>query len=118
VAYSAYGTTLAAVYAPGRLILWRSADAGVPSATVVHAYGSRRGSAAVLLDGQHTVAAVGDPGGVSSGGGAGAIGHSLRVYDVRAHTRRAVWSAHVHGEPVGEHVPDVLTLRLGACFKS
>lgn len=98
LAYSAYGTTLAAVYASGRLILWRSADTGVPSATVVHAYGSRRGSGAVLLDEQHTVAAVGDPGGVASGGGAAAVGHSLRVYDVRLHTRRAVWSARVHGE--------------------
>ncbi|GAB0492323.1 hypothetical protein MMPV_003585 [Pyropia vietnamensis] len=98
LAYSAYGTALAAVYASGRLILWRGADSGVPSATVVHAYGSRRASGAVLLDEQHTVAAVGDPGGVSSGGGAAAVGHSLRVYDVRAHTRRAVWSARVHGE--------------------
>ncbi|GAB0498695.1 hypothetical protein MMPV_010042 [Pyropia vietnamensis] len=68
LAYSAYGTALAAVYASGRLILWRGADSGVPSATVVHAYGSRRASGAVLLDEQHTVAAVGDPGGVVRGG--------------------------------------------------
>jgi len=99
--YSAYGQSLLSVHVSGYLMAWSNPDflsARSRDGVKIDGFGNRRASDAVFLDEKNVIAAVGDPGGVSSAG-AHAVGHSLRVFDMRepSHAERATWTCRVHG---------------------
>lgn len=98
VRYSSYGDSLLSVHASGYVAIWADQDAsfhGRPQSesSGINAFHGRAGRDATFIDEGFVIATVGDATSPP------AVGHSLRVFDIRDPTSAysANWSARVNG---------------------